>query len=242
MLHDAPPRLSLVVPVKDEAENLPALVSQIREALRDDVGGWELICIDDGSTDDSVAVLRRLRAETGINLRVIVFDRNYGKTAALAAGFERAAGEIVVIMDADCQNDPADLPAFLDAIADKDIVCGFRARRLDSRFRLWQSRLANRIRNRFTRDGVRDSGCGYQAIRRDLLRKVKLYEGMHRFLPCMVQMEGGRFGQIEVRHHPRIRGQSKYPFWSRLRRAAVDLWAVRWMIDRRIAFTIDEIL
>lgn len=231
--------LSVVIPIKNESENLPLLVRDLMAVLSQCKETYEILFIDDGSTDDSYQVMRQLQAEQPC-IRAIQFDRNYGKTAALSAGFERARGEVIIIMDGDRQNDPVDIPKFLEAIRGHDIVCGYRARRLDSWFRLAQSRIANRIRNKFTRDGVRDSGCGYQALRRACLAKIRLYGGMHRFLPCLFQMEGFSFTQIPVLHHPRTAGVSNYPFWQRLRRACVDLFAVRWMLFRRISYKVSD--
>lgn len=231
--------ISIVVPIRNESENVPALVEDLQKVLKPRAQCFEILFIDDGSTDSSYAVIQELK-RLHPEIRVIKFERNYGKTAALQAGFERALGEVLIIMDGDRQNDPVDIPGFLEKIKDYDIVCGYRARRLDSKWRLIQSRIANRIRNAFTHDGVRDSGCGYQALRRECLKKIKLYGGMHRFLPCLFQMEGFTFAQIPVLHHPRVAGVSNYPFWQRLRRATLDLLAVRWMLYRRIAYKISE--
>lgn len=231
--------LSIVVPVKNESGNLTFLVEDIFKALQPVGTRFEIVFIEDGSTDNSYEVILKLQAAHP-QIRCIRFDRNYGKSAALQAGFERARGEAIVIMDADRQNDPVDLPKFIEKVKEFDIVCGIRAKRLDSKWRLVQSRIANRIRNAFTHDGVRDSGCGYQALRRSCLKKIKLYGGMHRFLPCLLQMEGYTFAQIPVLHHPRMAGVSNYPFWQRLRRSVLDLFAVRWMIYRHIAYKISE--
>jgi glycosyltransferase involved in cell wall biosynthesis len=228
-----------VIPIKNESGNLPFLVEDLNKVLRPLGKAFEIVFIEDGSTDNSYEIILQLQAQNP-EIRCIRFDRNYGKSAALQAGFERARGEFIIIMDGDRQNDPVDIPKFLEAIQNVDIVCGYRARRLDHKWRLIQSRIANRIRNAFTHDGVRDSGCGYQALRRACLRKIKLYGGMHRFLPCLFQMEGYTFAQIPVLHHPRVAGISNYPFWQRLRRATVDLFAVRWMLYRRIAFKVSE--
>lgn len=231
--------LSIVIPIKNERDNLPLLMNDLRKALAGRPETFEVIFVDDGSTDDSFDVMLKLQQEYP-EIRILRFDRNYGKTPALSAGFARARGEVIVIMDGDRQNDPADIPNFLEAIRDCDIVCGYRRKRLDSRWRLIQSRIANRIRQAFTHDGVRDSGCGYQALRRSCLTRIHLFGGMHRFLPCLFQMEGFRFRQIPVLHHPRTAGVSKYPFWQRLRRSTLDLLAVRWMLHRRVRYTISD--
>jgi glycosyltransferase involved in cell wall biosynthesis len=228
--------LSIVIPIKNESENLSLLMADLLAVLAQGRETYEIIFIDDGSTDCSCQVLEQLQLQSPV-LRAIRFDRNYGKTAALSAGFEQARGDTIIIMDGDRQNDPLDIPHFLKALEEgHDIVCGYRIKRSDNWFRRLQSRIANRIRNLFTHDGVHDSGCGYQAMRRECLKKIRLYSGMHRFLPCLFQMEGFSMAQIPVRHHPRMAGVSKYPFWRRLRRAGIDLIAVRWMLSRRIAY------
>lgn len=229
--------LSIVIPVRNEAENIEPLTEELLDVLGQTGKAFEVIYVDDGSDDGSPELIEQLRADNPA-VRLVRFDRNYGKSAALKAGFAAAGGEIVIIMDGDRQNDPVDIPRFLEAIQGCDIVCGIRRRRLDSWWRLMQARVANRVRDAVTGDGVRDSGCGYQALRRACLKDIKLFEGMHRFLPCLFQLEGYRFGQIPVIHHPRTAGVSKYPFWSRLRRALVDLLAVGWMKKRTIRYRI----
>jgi glycosyltransferase involved in cell wall biosynthesis len=231
--------VSVVIPIRNESENMPHLVGDLFNALLPTGYTFEIIFIDDGSTDNSWTVMLGLRKQHG-EIRCVKFELNAGKSAALQAGFERARGRYILIMDGDRQNDPVDIPRFLEKLKDYDIVCGFRANRLDSKWRLIQSRIANRIRNRFTRDGVHDSGCGYQAFRRACLKNIKLYGGMHRFLPCLFQLEGFTLAQIPVLHHPRVAGVSNYPFWRRFRRATIDLFAVRWMLKRRIAFKVQE--
>ncbi|MEN6627379.1 MAG: glycosyltransferase family 2 protein [Candidatus Sumerlaeia bacterium] len=229
--------VSVVIPVNNEVENIEPLVEDLLDVLGQAGKSFEILFVDDGSGDGTPDLIGQLRASNPA-IRMIQFDANYGKTAALKAGFAAARGEILIIMDGDRQNDPVDIPRFLEEMENNDIVCGMRRKRLDSKWRLIQSRIANRIRDAITGDGVGDSGCGYQALRRACLKDIKLYEGMHRFLPCLFQLEGYRFAQIPVRHHPRIAGRSKYPFWSRLRRALVDLLAVRWMIKRTIRYNI----
>lgn len=232
--------LSIVIPVKNERENLEPLTGELVEVLGQTGKSYEIVYIDDGSDDGSPELIERMRAANPA-IRLVRFERNYGKSAALKAGFAAAEGDIIIIMDGDRQNDPVDIPRFIEAMEEgNDIVCGVRRRRLDSKWRLIQSRIANRIRDKVTGDGVRDSGCGYQALRRACLKDIKLYEGMHRFLPCLFQLEGYKFSQIPVLHHPRTAGVSKYPFWSRLRRAFVDLLAVNWMKNRAIRYRIRQ--
>jgi len=214
-------------------------VRDIETVCREMNRQYEVVFVDDGSTDNTCRVIRDLMEQYPF-VQYIQFDRNYGKTAALEAGFEKARGEVIVIMDGDRQNDPSDIPSFLEKIPPYDIVCGYRVRRRDSWFRLAQSRFANKLRRMVTNDGVRDSGCGYQALRKECLTRIKLFTGMHRFLPCLFQMEGFRFTQIPIKHHPRRAGVSNYSFFSRTLGPLKDLWAVRWMMKRNIAYRIKE--
>lgn len=230
---------SIVIPVKNESLNLPGLVNDIASACKPLGKSFEVVFIDDGSTDNTYGVIKDLAKQHDF-IRALQFDRNYGKTAALEAGFEKAQGEVIIIMDGDRQNDPCDIPKFLEQIPPYDIVCGYRQKRLDSWFRLAQSRFANKIRNSITKDGVRDSGCGYQAFRKECLKKIKLHTGMHRFLPCLFQMQGFKFSQIPVKHHPRSAGVSNYPFFSRTLGPLNDLFAVRWMQNRKIDYRVKD--
>ncbi len=231
--------LSIIVPCRDEAENLRTLFAEIEQASKSLSCSWQVIFVDDGSADATFDIIEEL-VEAHDSVIGIRLERNYGKTAALSAAFESASGEFVLLMDGDCQNDPADIPKFVDAMRRYDSVCAIRRQRRDSHFRIVQSRIAYRIRNWVTKDGVVDSGCGYQAHRLSLLRQIPLFEGMHRFLPCLMLQEGASMTQIEVNHRPRRHGESKYPFWSRLRRITVDLLAVRWMLSHRIRYSVGE--
>jgi glycosyltransferase involved in cell wall biosynthesis len=176
-------------------------------------------------------------------VRVIRQRRNSGQSAALQAGFRFARGEIVITLDADLQNDPADIPRLLERIDTHDVVCGVRANRQDSWVRRVSSRIANGVRNRVTHDSVTDVGCTLRACRAEFLRRVPLFTGMHRFLPTLLKMEGARVIEVPVHHRPRLYGQPKYNIRNRIWRALADLMAVRWMqkrwIDRRLSEEID---
>lgn len=233
------PDLSVVVPLYNEAENLPVLTREIADALGPLRLSWELLFVDDGSTDDSLSVLRRLAAESP-RLRILRLEANRGQSAALDAGFRSARGPVVVTLDADLQNDPADIPKMLETLRESgaDVVCGIRSKRRDSWLRRISSRVANGVRNRLTGDQVTDVGCTLRACRRDVLRRVPMFDGMHRFLPTLLKMAGARVVEIPVNHRPRLYGQPKYNIRNRIRRGLVDLFAVRWMqrrwIDRRL--------
>jgi dolichol-phosphate mannosyltransferase len=232
------PEISVVVPVYNEEENLPVLAAEIRTALEGIGRPYEVIYVDDGSTDASPEVLRRL-AGADPAVRVVRQRRNAGQTAALDAGFRFARGGIVVTLDADLQNDPADIPRMLALMGEYDVVSGVRVNRQDTWVRKVSSRIANGVRNRLTHDSVTDVGCTLRACRAEYLARIPMFTGMHRFLPTLLKMAGARTTEIPVNHRPRLHGQPKYTIGNRLWRALADLFAVRWMqkrwIDRRIS-------
>ena len=227
------PEVSIVVPVFNEAENVGILASEIRCAMAQGVWTWELVFVDDGSTDQSPGRLRDI-AEADPNVRLIDLGRNRGQSAALAAGFRAARGDIVATLDADLQNDPADLPSVLAELSDCDAVSGVRRDRHDSWLRRFSSRVANGVRSRVVHDSISDVGCSLKAYRRDALMRVPMFDGAHRFLPALVKTAGGRVKEVEVSHRPRIHGESKYNIRNRLFRGLVDLAGVRWMQSRWI--------
>ena len=228
------PDLSIVVPVYNEAESVESLTDEIRQALAERSETWELIYIDDGSTDDGLDALRRLAAREP-RLRVVRMARNSGQSAALAAGFAAAEGEVVVTLDADLQNDPADIPSLLDALEGADLVSGIRRKRRDTWARRVASRIANRVRSRLLDDGITDVGCSLKAYRAEFLRDLPAFNGMHRFLPALVRMAGARrVVELEVNHRARQHGESKYTIGGRLRRSLADLLAMLWLRSRWI--------
>ena len=225
--------LSIVVPVFNEAENLPQLHEEIAAALAPDGVVFEVVYVDDGSTDDSLRVLRELQAQDR-RIRIVQLSQNSGQTAALAAGFRATKGPVIATLDADLQNDPADLPRLLAELDGADIVCGIRTDRHDSWVRLTSSRIANSVRNWLTDESVTDVGCSLRVFRRELAQDLPLFVGMHRFLPTLLRMQGGTLREIPVRHRPRIHGESKYGINNRLWVGLADLFAVRWMQRRWI--------
>lgn len=233
------PWVSLVVPAYNEAASISECVREAAGVLDQYGADYEILVVDDGSTDGTREVLRQLR-QTMPRLRAICFRQNCGQTAAFDAGFRNARGEIVVTMDADLQNDPADIPKLLDALKDWDVVCGVRAKRCDNLVRRVSSRIANCVRNRLSHESIKDVGCSLRAIRRKFLVRLKLYEGMHRFLPTLLRLEGARVTEVPVNHRPRLRGQAKYGVWNRLFKGMRDLMAVRWMQRRWIRYEIEE--
>jgi len=235
--------LTIVVPVFNEAKSLPQLHEEITAALAPDDLTFEVLYVDDGSTDESLRVLRQL-ASRDQRVRTVQLSQNSGQTAAFGAGFRAARGRVIATLDADLQNDPADLPRMLAELENYDIVCGIRTDRHDSWVRLVSSRIANSVRNRLTHESVTDVGCSLRVFRSHLARDLPLFTGMHRFLPTLLRMQGGTLREIPVRHRPRIHGESKYGIHNRLWVALADLFAVRWMqkrwIDSRVASEISS--
>ncbi|HEV8582750.1 MAG TPA: glycosyltransferase family 2 protein [Thermoanaerobaculia bacterium] len=232
------PEISVVIPVYNEEENLPILAAEVQGALEAVGRPYEVIYVDDGSTDGSPEILSDLAREDA-RVRVVRQQRNSGQSAALAAGFRFACGGIVVTLDADLQNDPADIPRLLERMNGHDVVCGVRVNRQDTWVRKVSSRIANGVRNRLTHDSVTDVGCTLRACRTELVRNLPMFTGMHRFLPTLLKMEGARVTEVPVHHRPRLHGQPKYNIRNRIWRALADLFAVRWMqkrwIDRRLS-------
>jgi glycosyltransferase involved in cell wall biosynthesis len=235
-----PPRLSVVVPLRDEEESLEPLHRELDAALGGREGGVEWIFVDDRSRDGSLARLRALAAKDP-RVRVLSLDAPHGQTAALDAGFRAARGEVVVTLDADGQNDPADVPRLLAALEHADVVNGVRVGRRDGWLRLVSSRIANRVRNRVTRESVTDVGCSLRAMRAEPLRRVKLFRGAHRFLPTLLRLEGARVIEVPVSHRARRQGVSKYGIRNRLGAGLLDLLAVRWMQSRALRYRAREV-
>ncbi|MGD8397535.1 MAG: glycosyltransferase family 2 protein, partial [Anaerolineae bacterium] len=223
--------ISVVVPVLNEEESLPHLHQQLTEALAGSGYDYEIIVVDDGSSDDSYAIMRGLQVEDP-RLRVVRFRRNYGQTAAFSAGFDRARGDVVITIDADLQNDPADIPALMDKVAEGyDVVSGWRVNRQD-RFldRRLPSIVANRLIGWTTGVRIHDYGCSLKAYRRDVLSDVAIYGDLHRFLPALAHAAGARVTEIPVNHHPRRFGKAKYGL-SRTVRVILDIMAVRFLMS-----------
>ena len=238
MSHPAP-HLSLVVPVHNEQDNLGPLWKEIA-ALLDLVGKpAEVIFVNDGSTDGSSRVLDELRAADA-RIRVLDHDRNHGLTAALDCGFRHARGELIGMMDADLQNPPASIAYLLAELGDHDMVIGWRKERNDSFVKRASSKLANRYRNWRTRETVHDTGCGLKVFRRKILARIKLYNGMHRFLPTLARMEGFTVTEVVVPHRQRASGRSHFGVWNRVWKGLADVRTIRWMWRNRLTWRATE--
>jgi glycosyltransferase involved in cell wall biosynthesis len=234
-----PVDLSVVVPVHDEEGNLEPLWAEIRALLGRLGGRTEVIFVNDGSTDGSGALLDRLRA-TDPRIRVVDHDRNHGLTAALDCGFRHARGAVVAMLDADLQNPPGEIEKLLAGLDGADVVIGWRRDRDDPWTKRVSSRIANRFRNWRTHERVHDTGCGLKVFRREVLQRIKLWNGMHRFLPTLARMEGFRVAEVPVAHRRRGSGRSHYGVWNRLWKGLRDVRTVRWMWSNRLRYVATE--
>lgn len=228
-------KYSVVIPLKNEEGNIADLVNELEPVMNRLNEKWELICVDDGSTDETLDILKKMGKGY---LRTLVFDRNYGQSSAFDAGFRAAKGEFVITLDGDRQNDPADIPKMVEAAKDADLVCGRRVNRKDPWSKKITSFFANKIRGQMCEDGVHDTGCSLKVYRRSCLDKIKMYHGMHRFLPALFKIEGFRISEVPVNHRERTQGKTKYNFLNRSFNTIADMLAVRWMNKRRLRYKI----
>ncbi len=240
------PLLSICVPVYNEAENLPLLHAAIAAVCDPANIDFELLLVDDGSKDASWSEIEKLVAKDP-RVRGVKFQFNCGETAASDAGLRHARGTYVMTMDADLQNDPKDIPAFLKALEDPtvDCVCGSRVAdraRGDSKVKVISSRIANNVRNAVLQDQITDAGCTYRAMKRECVDKLKLYRGLHRFIPTLLKMEGCKVVEIPVSNNPRVHGESKYGVWNRLFKSFRDMLAIRWMKQRLLGYRVATVL
>jgi dolichol-phosphate mannosyltransferase len=228
------PAFSVVVPLYNEEESLPILQGELRSALSG--LDYEVIFVDDGSVDRTAE-----RVETAPNVRLVRFEKNAGQSAAIYAGLTAARSAIVVVIDGDLQNDPADIPRLLAEITrGADLVCGYRVKRQDTLVKRLTSRIANTVRSRYTKDGVRDTGCTLKAMRRECVSTLVPFKGMHRFIPALVKAAGYQLVEVPVNHRSRRFGQSKYGLGNRALRATMDMFGVRWLLSRRLNYKINE--
>jgi len=221
---------SIVIPFYNEEENIPLMVEKVVDAMSKVGGSYEIIAIDDGSTDRTFEVLKqqKLHAES---LRIIKFRRNFGQTQAMQAGIDHARGDIIITMDGDLQNDPADIQRLLEKMQEGyDVVSGWRKNRKDSILRCIPSIVANFLLAYVTGVKIHDNGCSLKAYNTAILKKVHLYSEMHRFIPAFAFLQGARVGEIVVQHHPRTLGVSKYGF-SRIWKVFFDLFTLRLILN-----------
>lgn len=238
---------SLVIPLKNEEDNIQPLVEEVEEVMNalnaSHNATWELIAIDDGSTDGTLAKLTELKA-TKPFLRILKFTKNFGQSSAFDAGFRNAQGKWIITLDGDRQNDPHDIPRLMEAALagspQADLVCGIRKKRKDTFVKRITSKSANFVRKRLIKDGIQDTGCSLKLYRRACFDKIKMFQGMHRFLPALFKIEGFEIKEIPVNHRERVKGQTKYNFFNRSFNTVADMFAVRWMQKRRLHYQIEE--
>jgi dolichol-phosphate mannosyltransferase len=226
------PQVSVIIPLFNEEGSIAQLQEELEWSLKD--YSHELLFVDDGSTD---ATTKRIKRAPGV--RILEFEKNTGQSAAMYAGLAAAIGTVLVLIDGDLQNDPSDIPRLLTEIdRGADLVCGYRLKRRDSWFKRIQSRIANGVRSRFTKDGVRDTGCTLKAMRQECRQALIPFHGMHRFIPALIKGLGYKITEVPVNHRPRQHGASKYNFGNRALRATIDMLGVRWFLARQIKFAI----
>lgn len=234
------PFLSLVIPCYNEQESVPALLLRVGTALQKTNKTFEVIIIDDGSTDDSPRLLSEAMRHLPW-LRVLRMTRNTGQSAAFEAGFSAARGQVIATIDADLQNDPEEIPRLLPLLKKADMVTGWRKDRKDSIFRRWQSWIGNRFRNWITQETVNDSASSLKLYRVETVRGLKLFRGAHRYLPTLVRLRGFTVHEEPVKHFPRFAGSAKYGLRNRAFVGIMDLIGVRWMKSRYLRYECREI-
>jgi len=242
------PFLSVVIPARNEAENVRPLVSEVRKAL-DGVFDYELIYVDDGSTDATFETLKALVAEGFRRLRVLRHAKSTGQSLAVLTGARAARGTWLVVLDADGQNDPADIPGMVRSVLDANAkdprvvgVIGHRVNRKDDWVKRVSSKVANSFRDAMLKDGVPDVGCGLKAVRLDWYLRLPAFDHMHRYVPTLVQAQGGVMTVHPVNHRPRMAGRSNYGVWNRLWVGLVDVLGVFWLKRRSKAVAVTEVL
>lgn len=236
VLMTPPPEITVILPGYNEAENINAMLAQVHAALTSVGRPFEIVYVDDGSTDDSLQTLKRARVEFQ-NLIVVYHRSNFGQSAAIISGFEAARGELVITMDADLQNDPADLPAMIELLyrEQADLVCGIRKNRQDSRMKIFVGRVGNWARRWVLNDSVTDAGCSMRVIRRNALQRLPAFRGLHRFLPTIIAIHGFIIIEMPISHRARGGGASKYGVGNRLWVGLFDLVGLIWYRNRVIS-------
>jgi dolichol-phosphate mannosyltransferase len=227
------PDISIIVPFFNEVDNVAPLAREILDALRNEPRAIELVLVDDASTDGTWEQIMALN-QTDARVRGLRHARNAGQSAALWTGFRNSRSAVIMTLDGDRQNDPADLPRLLAGLAEYDLVCGLRANRRDNFLRRISSRIARAARKAALGVDFRDTGCGLRAFKRPVLEPLFPFNGFHRFMPVLAFSAGARVMEIPVNHRERVAGKSKYGVWNRLGRGIVDLFAVRWYQKRQI--------
>jgi glycosyltransferase involved in cell wall biosynthesis len=231
--------ISVVVPVFNEEGNLPILIPKLVQVLNPLGLAYEMIFVDDGSSDGSRGILREMASQYP-SLRIIGLKKNRGLSTALLAGIREVRGEKIVTLDSDLQNNPEDIPRLLSYLDRYDMATGWRQKRDDPWLKRISSKIANAIRNRLSGEEIYDSACTLRAFKRECIKEIPVFNGMHRFLSTLVKMKGYRIIEVPVLHHSRRFGKAKYNIRNRALRSFIDLLGVRWMKRRRIQYDIEE--
>ncbi|MEX2607597.1 MAG: glycosyltransferase family 2 protein [Kiritimatiellia bacterium] len=233
--------LSIILPIYNEQESLESVLTELQACLLDLNLPFELLCVDDGSTDKSHAILTQLKKSEIPEIRILKLSANSGQSTAFAAGFTHASFPVLVTMDADGQNDPRDIARLLEGLKASDVCCGYREKRQDRLSKKVAGRIGNGIRNRVLHSEIIDTGCSLKAFKKEALDGIPLYQGMHRFLPDLCKLHHGAvISQIAVHHRSRNAGTSKYTNWGRFLKTVPDLMAVRWMKKRHRSVQVQE--
>ena len=232
-------KISFVVPIYNEEENIPKLVAEIQAVAPDLSSDYEILLVDDCSSDRSLSIIRELAAQNSA-IRPLPLARNSGQSAALYAGFQAATGDAIITMDADLQNDPADLRQMIKHYGEYEMVNGWRFNRQDTLSKKIASKIGNGFRNWLTKETIHDTGCSLKIMNAAMLKRVRIYKGLHRFLPTLMRMEGAKVIEVKVNHRHRLFGESKYTNLRRGIEGFYDVIAVRWMQSRHLSIEVDE--
>jgi dolichol-phosphate mannosyltransferase len=231
-------KMTIIVPVYNEIENLPRIEKTFLEYLQQSDTPSTVLFVDDGSSDGSLEAIVEIAKNTHFNY--IKFDKNYGLSSAIKAGIDHCDTQLIGYIDADLQTTPFDFDRLLKEIDHYDAVIGFRGKRKDSISKKIQSRIANSIRRLLIDDGVIDTGCPLKIVRTEVAKKIPFFDGMHRFIPALIQLQGGRVSQVRVEHFERTAGESKFTIFNRSIKPLQDAFAYRWMRSRYIHYRVDE--
>jgi dolichol-phosphate mannosyltransferase len=232
-------KISFVIPIYNEEGNVERLFNELTRVAETLGHPYEIMLVDDASTDRSLQIIKELAASHA-QVRYLSFEGNCGQSAALYAGFQHAGGDIIITMDADLQNDPADIPKLMQFFGDYDMINGWRANRQDTMSKKVGSRIGNYVRNRLTWETIHDTGCSLKVMRASMLKRIRMFRGLHRFLPTLMRLEGARVIEVPVNHRPRVHGVSKYNNLRRGIEGIYDVIAVRWMIKRYLKISIGD--
>ncbi|MBP1732272.1 MAG: dolichol-phosphate mannosyltransferase [Deltaproteobacteria bacterium] len=232
-------KASFVVPVYNEVENLRVCFGEVDSVASELFEEYEVLFVDDCSDDQSLGVIKEL-AQQHPRVKYLSLEEHAGQSAALAAGFQYASGDIIITLDADLQNDPSDIRMMMQYYPEHDVVNGWRHNRRDTLSKKVSSKIGNFVRNKLTHETIRDTGCSLKIMRASMLKRVKMFKNMHRFLPTLMRLEGARVVEVKVNHRPRLKGTSKYTNLRRGAEGLYDVIVVRWMTKRHLSIRVRE--